>query len=129
MAAPLDAVAAKLVSAGVASGSGTGVWPVFVGWVPDLPNQAIGLQATGGFPQDTHAGENLLPTFQVLVRAAEWEYAACNTKWSAMFAALQDATITGVYLIQAMASGPMSFVDAKNRMCMTVNFRMVIANT
>jgi len=44
-----------------------------------------------------------------------------------MFNALNDANLVAndVYLIQAMASGPLEYMDALNRTCMTCNFRTI----
>ena len=59
------------------------------------------------------------------VRAGKLEYAACHDKWWAMFNALQNASITDVYQIEAMASGPLGWTDEKNRHNLTANFRVV----
>lgn len=127
MTATLYRVQAKLLSAAVSTGT-TGAWPCFVGYVPDLPDQMIGLQFTGGFPQDTHEGENLLETFQLFVRGGEQAHSTVYDKWKAAFDALENSDITDLRLIRAMASAPLSFSDARNRQCMTANFNVVRAN-
>ena len=120
----LEDVRSKLNTAGLLSG-----WKCYIGYQPDDADRSMALTYTGGFPQDTHQGENLLLTFQLSVRAGAQEHDVCTAQWYAVFAALQDATdITGVSLIQAMATGPMSFRDDKNRPVMTANFRVVKAN-
>lgn len=116
-----EAIRAKLASAGV-SGAG---WPGYIGYVPDDGNQVIGIIPSGGYPQETHAGENLLETLQVIIRSAG--YSTTDTKWLAMFNALQDVDLSadGIHLIQAMTTGPGHFLDSKNRHCMTASFRVV----
>jgi hypothetical protein len=121
----LEDVRAKLSTAGLLSG-----WKCYIGFMPDDQAQSICLTYTGGFPQDTHGGENLHVTFQVLIRAGELAHATCAAKWKAIFDTLQDATdISNVNLIQAQATGPMSFVDDKQRTMMSMNFRVVMRNS
>ena len=107
----------------------TAAWPCFIGYYPDDigTDQLIALNLTGGFPQDTHAGENVHQTFQVTVRAARTSYATCESKWWNMFKCLNDANLiaSDINLIQAMASGPLEYLDALNRTCMTCNFRVI----
>lgn len=121
----LETVRTVLTTAGVV----TSAWPCYVGYTPDDTDQAISLQLTGGFQQDTMQNENLLETFQVRVRAGALQFSTCETKWRAMFDALQDVDLgaNDINLIQAMASGPLSWTDAKNRTNMSANFRVVRA--
>jgi hypothetical protein len=116
-----------LQNLGISTGQ-SGAWPCFVGYIPDSPNQMIGIQFTGGFPQDTHLGENLLPTIQIYVRGGEQEHSTVYAKWKAIFDAIENANITDVHLIRAMSSGPLSFPDTKNRSCMTMNVNLVVRN-
>ncbi len=120
----LDDIRAYLVTAGVISGT----WKCTVGFMPDDGDQHISLIYTGGFPQDTMQGENLHQTFQVMIRASEHDHPTCEAKWFQVFGALQDAAISGIYLIQAMATGPLTFHDDKNRIMMSVNFRLIRSN-
>lgn len=121
----LEDVRTKLSNAGMLSG-----WKCYIGFMPDDQAQSICLTYTGGFPQDTHGGENLHVTFQVMIRAGELDHSACSTKWYSVFSTLQDATdISNVNLIQAMGTGPMSFVDDKHRTMMSMNFRVVMRNS
>ena len=105
----------------------TAGWPGYVGYVPDDSAQVIGIIPSGGFPQDTHGGENLLESFQVFVRSDS--FAVTDAKWLAMFNALQDADLSGggstIYLLQALASGALHWLDSRNRHCMSANFRVV----
>lgn len=99
--------------------------------MPNTPDQCISVQYTGGFPQDEHGGANMLPTFQVAVRAGQYQHAVCEAKWLEMFNALQDsqgsAQMADVYLVQGMNTGPITFPDELNRPCMVCNFRAVRA--
>lgn len=126
MADLLSIIRNKLITAGVGNAN---TWRVWIGYYPDDigTDQLIALNLTGGFPQDTHAGENVFQNFQVTVRSARTDYATCEAKWWAMFNALNDANLVAndVYLIQAMASGPLEYLDALNRTCMTCNFRTI----
>jgi hypothetical protein len=125
----LETVKEKLEADGVVNGS---TWKCFVGFLPDDQDQCISIHLTGGFPQDTHEGENVLMTFQALVRAGDRAHDVCEAKWWDMFNSLQDADFGAspvgdatVYLCQAMATGPLTFGDEKQRTCMTANFRVV----
>lgn len=124
----LEQVQARLLAQGVSTGT-TGNWPCFLGYMPDSPDQMLAIQYTGGYPQDEHSGSNMLQTFQVAVRAAKLSHSICETKWKAMFNALQDSEgstgMTDIYLVQANNTGPLDFLDAKNRHVMTCNFRLV----
>lgn len=107
----------------------TAAWPCFIGYYPDDTgtSQLIALNLTGGFAQDVHSGANVIQTFQCTVRAARTDYATCESKWWRMFHSLNDANLIAndIYFIQAMASGPLEYLDALNRTCMTCNFRVV----
>jgi len=121
MATFMDTIKAKLVSSGAASG-----YTVFIGYMNDDPDTAIGLAPTGGFPQDTLGNENVGGTFQVKIRAGAKDYDTAVQKWNAVFAALQDATdISGVSLIQALASEPMVVYDGRNRPNAILNMRYI----
>lgn len=102
-------------------------WPVFIGYTPDDPgvDQIIGLQLSGGTADETMLGENVYETFQLKVRAGRLEFADCESKWREAFDSLHDASISGISLIQALATGPMPWYDEKSRICMSANFRVV----
>lgn len=132
----LEAVQARLLAQGVSTSTGTGsgsTWPCFRGFLPDQPDQCIAVQYTGGFPQDEHGGANLLQTFQVAVRAGQQQHAVAEGKWLAMFDALQDsqgaANMTDFNLVQAQNTGPLYFLDEKNRPMFVCNFRAVRTRT
>lgn len=129
----LEAVAARLLNQSVSTATGntagTATWPCFVGFMPSMPDQCIAVQYSGGFPQDTHAGENALPTFQVAIRAGAYAHSAAEAKWIAAFNALQGSeggtAMTDFYLVEAMNSAPIVMYDEKNRPVMTLNLRAV----
>lgn len=123
----LETVRTALITAGVATSGSGSAWPCYIGYAPDDQDQLISLEFTGGFPQDTQQGENTIETFQLRVRAGYLLHSTCETKCRAAFNALENADLTGVNLIQALNSGPLSFLDTKNRPNMTVNFRVVRA--
>lgn len=127
MAILLDIIRSTLISAGVVEGS-TG-FKCFVGYAPDDQDQIVGLMPTGGGEQETHGGENVNGTFQAKIRTGQFAFVACEAKWRAVFNALQDANLSasGIYLIQAMNTEPLMWVDEKNRYCASVNFRVIRA--
>lgn len=119
----LDTIRQKLIDDGVVDGT---TWKCFIGAAPDDQDQLISLQLTGGFEQDTLGGENVLETFQVRVRSGAREYVTCEAKWRAMFDSLHDADLSAsnIYLIQALATGPLTWDDDKLRTNMSANFRV-----
>lgn len=114
----------RLVAHGVVN---TTTWPCYINYAPDVSNQLVSLHLTGGFPEDTHGSENVIQTFELRIRAAQLGYTACEAKWWETYDHLQDADMSnaGIRLIQAMASGPMTYMDPENRVNMTMNFRVV----
>lgn len=115
----LETVRTALVTAGVSSAS----WPCYIGYMPDDADQGIGLYLTGGFAQDTQQGDNVWPTFQVTVRVGQLDHATCEAKAWAVFNALENQNLSGVFLLHAMNSAPGQWNDAKNRTNMSFNFR------
>lgn len=116
----LETIRTALTAAGVV----TDAWPCYIGFVPDV-GQAVTLYYTGGFAQDTHAGDNRLPTFQLAVRSCLLDHSACETKIRAAMVALENQDLSGVRLLHAMGE-PGQWNDAQNRTCMSVNFRAVV---
>ncbi len=122
----METVRAALVTAGVIDGTD---WAGYIGYIPDDQDQVIGLVPTGGFPQDTHGGENGHPTFQVTVRAGRNEYATARAKWLDMYHALHDANLSAsnIWLIQAYTTDPIQMQDGNNRPSFVTNFRVIRA--
>ena len=120
----LDIIKARLIATGVAN---TTTWRVFVGFCPDVSDQVLSLHLSGGFPQETHEGDNVTESFQVRVRAAKLDYVTCEAKWREALYALHDADLSasGIRLIQAMAMGPLEWYDESQRPNMSANFRVV----
>lgn len=120
----LDIIRDKLVADAVVNST---TWKCWIGYSPDTQDQLISLHQTGGYPQDTHGGENVHQTIMVRVRAGRLDYNVCLDKWWQMFRCLQDANLSAsdVRLIQSTASGPLEYFDQENRVNMTANFRIV----
>jgi len=91
----LNIIKTKLTSDGVVDGS---TWKCFIGYCPDDQDKVISLYSTGGLPQDTLGGENVIETIQVRVRAGALDYSACHDKWWEMFNSLQDADLTATWM-------------------------------
>lgn len=121
----LDIIRDHLAANGVFNGT---TWRCFIGYAPDASDQAIVLTLTGGFPQDTLANENLIETFQFVVRSGV--FATCESKWREVYNAVHDADLSGVTganvcLVQCLASGPLQWYDDKKRACLSGNVRVV----
>lgn len=118
----LEDIRTKLLADGVAHATN---YPCFIGYHPDDPDASMAITYSGGLPQDTLGRENLLGSFQVKLRAAEYAHDVVEAKFRAAFNSLQDAegSITGVQLMQAINSEPLTFYDQKNRVCMSLNMR------
>ena len=130
----LEAIRKKLLADAVANQT---TWKCYIGYTPDDQDRVLSLTLTGGYPRDTLGGENLLPTFQVTVRAGYLERAQCETKWWEVFTSLQegdpavsgdgDLSEAGVILIEPQNTGPLEWLDAKNRCNMSLNYRVVMS--
>ncbi len=129
----LEVIRRKLIADAVVNST---TWKCYIGYTPDDQDQAISLTLSGGFPRDTLSGANVLPTFQVTIRTGYLSRAACETKWWQVFNSLDegDPTVSGdgdlseggVRLISPMNTGPLEWLDAKNRVNMSVNYRVVM---
>jgi len=124
----LTAIRDHLISQAVVDSD---AWKAYIGWTPDTQDQVISLTPAGGFPQDTHEGENALGSFQVRVRAGKLDYAVGESKWWDVFDALQGADLSAspdfIFMIAAENSEPIYYVDEKQRSCFTLNCRTVRA--
>lgn len=109
--------------------SASGAWPCYIAYTPDDVDQVVSIEPTGGFPQDTHAGENFLQTFEIRIRAGRLDYATAEAKWYEIFRLLNQNTLSGVNMIVGLGSGPLTFPDTKNRPNLTMNFRTVVPST
>lgn len=121
----LDIIRQRLIDTGAA----TVDYPCWINYQPDQPDGSMAIVLTGGMAQDTHGNENLLPTFQVKIRVAKFDFAQLQAKCTQVYDALQDADMAAdhIWLIQALASGPMTWNDELNRLCASYNFRVIIA--
>ena len=129
----LDDVYDYLIAQGVAGG--TSGFGCSIGYFSDDQDLMIGIFAVAGYPQDTLGRENIRPNFQTRVRGGELDYATVFAKWQEIFETLQDAQdmpgsphlLPDVVYIQAMASAPAVFNDARRRPNMTSTWRMMRA--
>lgn len=120
----LESVRTYLISSGAISSG----WSCYISAAPDDANQIVVLEFTGGFPQDTHAGENLRPTFQVRVRGDRMNYSTVESKWYDIWKKLHNtSSISGVRMMLAVQTAPIVLHDEKGRLNMLVNFNAVIA--
>ncbi len=117
----------------IANGASNTLWQCYVGFLPDLNDQAIAVFSSGGYPRDTLDGDTRTITFQLRIRASKLSFDIAMAKWEECFNLLQDsqaasgspALLPGVIFIQAMATGPLSFTDALGRPNLTANFRVM----
>ncbi len=140
----LEAIRKKLIAEYVAN---TTTWKCFIGYTPDDQDQVISLTLSGGFPFSTLNMESTHPTFQLTVRAGYLDRAACEAKWWAAFNALHEdpppyriplpddpppdwrtLAASGIVLIDPMATGPLEWYDMKNRINMSINYRVTMTN-
>ncbi len=121
----LDIIRNKLIAASVVEGS-TG-FKIFIGYAPDDQDDIVALTTTGGWAQDTHDSANVLESFQAKIRGNKFDYVACESKWRDVFNVLQDADMSadGIHYIQALATGPLAWIDPNHRHCMSINFKVV----
>jgi hypothetical protein len=130
----LEIIKARLEQASVSTGQ-SGNWPSFIGHFPDVQVQQIGIQFSGGFPDDTHGSENRIQKVVVTIRAENHDI--CEAKWNAMHAALNNAEDVGspsmysrgIRFIQSGQGAPAFFIDSRSRCVMTDNYRIVRDNT
>ncbi len=103
----LDDIGAHLVSENVVDGA-TG-WALAKGFEPPSPDKVVTLyELPGDEPDQTDGTKYDLPALQVRVRGDEFGYDAARTQLQTVFAALNDATITGYVYVYANQSGPIS---------------------
>ncbi len=140
----LEAIRNKLIADYVAN---TTTWKCFIGYTPDDQDQVISLTSTGGYPFDTLNECSTLPTFQVNVRSPYLARTNCESKWWEIFnclkcgpppyriplpgdppAAWRDLSNYGVCLIEPMQTAPLEWLDAKDRVNMSLNYRVVLQN-
>lgn len=115
-----EAIKNELEETGVV---GDGTWLAFVGYTPDDQDWVISINPSGGFQQETHGGEYVVPTVQLRVRGPRLDFQTTHDKFWDVFNALNNvATIANVYSIHPLTSGPNMFMDANQRPNMTVDF-------
>ena len=118
----LDDIGTYLANAGLIDGvSG---WTLYKSYLPDQPDQAVGLFETGGDPPDQSEGTRVdVLTFQLRVRGKKLKYDEAHTKILAIFNALNDADISGYVYIYGMQAGPIPLgYDVDERPELSINF-------
>jgi len=123
MTALLDDIGTALTTASVVGGA-TG-WALAKAFEPPTPNRVVSVYETGGGePDQTDGTKYDSPTFQVRVRGDEFGYSDARDKMDDVFAALNDATISGYVYVFARQSGPIPLGhDGNTRPLMTLNFQ------
>lgn len=123
MSAYVNAIAAHLVTAGLAGGS-TG-WTVSKLRSIDTPDQLIVVRETGGLePEQATDRRYRRPTFQIEVRGSREDAQAPSEKAEAILTALDRATVSGFTVFRAQQSTPFGLgLDGNGRPSFAVNFR------
>lgn len=118
----LDDIGTALTTASVVGGA-TG-WTLAKGFEPVSPDAVVTVYETGGGEPDQSDGTKYdVPTFQIRVRGDAFGYSAARTKMNDVFAALNDATISGYVYVFSRQSGPIPLGhDGKTRPLLTMNF-------
>ena len=103
-----------------------GDWPVYIVYGPDTQNKIMVITPTGGIEQDTLGGENVLPSFQIMVRGDRIGYQLVEEKAWEVYNTINDIDLSSaeIYLIQAFTT-PTSFFDDNNRAVSVINFRAI----
>jgi hypothetical protein len=115
-----EAIKNELEERGVAN---DGVWLAYVGYTPDDQDRVISINPSGGFRQETHGGEYVVPTVQIRVRGPRRDFETTHDKFWDVFNALNNvSTIENVYFIHPITSAPNHFMDSNQRHNMTVDF-------
>ena len=105
----------------------TGVSNVYLGSMPNSPDNAVGIYSTGGFPRDLSGTMVEEPTFMVKVRNTSYATgeALCSTIKDLLHG-VDNETITGgghFLLIAQMGDTNDIGRDESNRQEWTINFR------
>lgn len=108
------------------AGIGTIATDMFVGHMPDSPNNVITIYESGGYPLDL-AGFLRYPTLQVIVRNES--YATARTKIDQIISTLHrttNTTINGTKYCSIYSTGDAASIgkDDQNRSQLSVNFEM-----
>lgn len=102
----------------------TTVSNVYLGNLPDSPDNAIAIIPTGGFARDLHFGNDSIlrePTFQIIVRNAS--YATGEALCETILGLLSGKTTTNIKVIQQMSDIISLGRDQNNRPNWSINFR------
>ena len=99
----------------------TGVSNVYIGSMPDTPDNAVCIYATGGYPRSLSGTFVEEPTFQIKVRNTS--YATGTTLCNTIKDALHGKTSTKLLMIEQQGDILDIGRDESNRQEWTINFR------
>lgn len=97
---------------------------VYLGNLPDSPDNAVAIIPTGGFSRDLYFGNDSdlrEPTFQIIVRNTS--YATGETLCETILGLLSGKTTTRIKMIQQMSDVISLGRDQNNRPNWSINFR------
>jgi hypothetical protein len=103
-----------------------GVSNIYLGSMPDSPDNAVALYNTGGFPRDLSGSEVEEPTFMVKVRNTSYATGEtlCNTIKDALHGVNAQTVNSHVFLLIAQQGDTNDIGrDESNRQEWTINFR------
>jgi len=99
----------------------TGVSNVYIGSMPDTPDNAVCIYATGGYPRSLSGTFVEEPTFQIKVRNTS--YSTGTTLCDTIKDALHGKTSTKLLMIEQQGDILDIGRDESNRQEWTINFR------
>ena len=120
----LDDIKTQLDTDSVTGGA-TG-WVCMLNYMPDSGDKIIAAYETGGFAPEKRFGAGnttAQPTFQLILRADEWDYSEARTKASAAINSLDYVTISTQTIF--VVGSPIALgKDAENRYMISINFEV-----
>jgi hypothetical protein len=121
----LDDIGTAIANAGLTGGA-TG-WTLCKSFEPATPDKTVTVYETGGAAPDQTPGEaHDFPTFQVRVRGAAMGYDAARTKLAAVYAALNDVTISNYVYVFSRGGAISLGYDENNRPRIVMNFGTMV---
>ena len=104
----------------------SGVSGLYVGYMPDTPDNAVAIYNTGGYARDMSGSAVEEPTFQVRVRNAS--YAAVEIVCRTVMEKLHRKNATKLLMIQSQSAVLDLGRDDSNRPEWSMNFRCYYVN-
>lgn len=130
MADPCDGIKSLLVTASVGASGGSNDWAIYIGRMPDQPDNCICIYpSSGGAPNPKWLLD--YPGIQVIVRGDEGNYDAARQKAQDVkdvLTGLPSQTITSDRWVGIWMVGDIQPVnwDPKKRWMFSLNFRLII---